>query len=142
MMLRRDPWTRQRNAFTLLEILIVVAIIVVVAGIGGYYLFGALEKGKEDTAKAQMKVLENVINTYRLNNGGNPPQNLQILLAADPNNANLPYLKDPKAIIDPWGRQYQYEYNDTLDPTLWVQTPNGNTLSNRSGAQQQNQFGP
>ena len=53
MMLQRAPqnvearqYTRAlRRAFTLMEILIVVAIIVILAGLGGYYLLPQLDKG-------------------------------------------------------------------------------------------------
>ncbi len=41
MLLRQDGKRNRRAAFTLMEMLIVVAIIVALAGIGGYYLIGA-----------------------------------------------------------------------------------------------------
>jgi len=130
MMLQRLN-SRRRSGFTLLEILIVVAIIVVVAGVGGVYLFGALDKGKADAAKAQMKALETAIEMYRLNNT-NPPGSLELLLQADVNNGGVPYLKDSKAIIDPWGAMYIYNYDGPAGPTLSCRIPsNGMVISNQ-----------
>ena len=55
----RSPSQRaaRRVAFTLMEMLVVVAIIVVLAGIGGAYLMGQLERVKVNSATAQAKVL-------------------------------------------------------------------------------------
>jgi general secretion pathway protein G len=129
-MLSRRSVALRRSGFTLLEILIVVAIIVVVAGIGGYYLFGALERGKIDAAKAQIKVIENAVEIYRLAHTV-PPQNLQILLQPDAANDGAPYFKEEKAIVDPWGNIYLYEYQDAMGPTIGFKTPNGQVITNK-----------
>lgn len=139
MMVRHSLPASRRNAFTLLEILIVVAIIVVVAGIGGAYLFGALERGKQSTAKAQIKQLESQIESFRVQNQ-RAPESLQELLVPD-QSSGLPYIKDPNAIIDPWGNPYQYEYSDMMGPTIWCQPPTGQVISNKPQGMQ-NQFGP
>lgn len=120
----------RRSAFTLLEILIVVAIIVVVAGVGGYYLFGALESGKISASRAQMKVVEQALEAYRLANSV-PPDNLEVLLMPDPANDNLPYLKEAKNIRDAWGNIFSYEYTDRMGPTLGFRTPGGTMILNK-----------
>jgi len=130
----------RRSAFTLLEILIVVAIIVVVAGIGGYYLFGALESGKIKASQAQMQIVEQALEAYRLNNS-EPPQNLEVLLLADPANGNYPYLKEPKHIRDSWGNVFNYEYNDpVVGPILGFRSPSGQTFTNKQALN--DQMGP
>ncbi len=51
-MLQRHAINRQkRAAFTLMEMLVVVAIIVALAGIGGFFLLGALEDAKVDVRR-------------------------------------------------------------------------------------------
>jgi general secretion pathway protein G len=129
-MVNRRSLLRNRSAFTLLEILIVVAIIVVVAGIGGYYLFGSLEKGKIDAAKAQLKVIATACDEYRLS-WGYPPQSLQVLLQGDPHRGGAPYFGDEKPITDPWGNIYLYEYSDAMGPTLGFKTPGGQMFTNK-----------
>lgn len=135
-MLNRRRSLARRSAFTLLEILIVVAIIVVVAGIGGMYLFGSLEKGKIDTAKVQMTVIEKAIKEFRLNNNGRDPQSLEMLLNGDPARDGAPYFEDIKSITDPWGNIYIFEPGNALKPNLGFNTPNGQFISNQP--QQQN----
>ena len=134
MVNRRFPKLR-RSGFTLLEILIVVAIIVVVAGIGGYYLFGSLEKGKMDAARAQMRVIEQAVDEYRLNHNDRPPNSLQDLLIGDPERGGAPYFKDIKYITDPWGALYLYSYENQLNPTIYCKTPGGVVLTNNPSPQ-------
>jgi general secretion pathway protein G len=97
-----------RQAFSLMEILIVVAIIVVLAGIGGYYFLPQLDKAKDDAAKAQAKVVAMAADTYKKNHG-EYPTDVSVLAQPDPLNDNKPYLSDD-AINDPWGKPY------TIDP--------------------------
>ncbi len=96
-----------RAAFTLMEMLIVVAIIVALAGIGGYYLLGALSQSKEGTAKAQAVTLYQAVQSYATQHGGQYPQSLEELAQPDPL-TNRPYLEKREALMDPWGRPYQY----------------------------------
>ena len=54
------------HGFTLMEMLVVVAIIVALAGMGGYYIMGYMAESKNSIAKAQCKTLSNAINTYMI----------------------------------------------------------------------------
>ena len=92
-----------RRAFTLMEILIVVAIIVILAGLGGYYLLPQLAKSKEGAAKAKAMTLDTAIQTYATNHNGQYPASVGALTQPDPENNNKPYVSDD-AILDPWGQ--------------------------------------
>src|SRR5437764_9035184 len=95
-----------RRGFTLLEILVVAAIIVVLAGVGGYYLLPQVDVAKERVAKAQvMGDLTTAVQSYKLNTG-NYPQTLQELTVTG-QNGDPPLLK-PDAIISPFGQVYDY----------------------------------
>src|SRR5437588_9563927 len=95
-----------RRGFTLLEILVVAAIIVVLAGVGGYYLLPQVDVAKENVAKAQvMGDLTTAAQSYKLNTG-NYPQNLQALTVQG-ENGDPPLLKHD-AIISPFGDLYDY----------------------------------
>lgn len=94
---------RRRNAFTLMEMLVVVAIIVSLAGLGGYYVMGQLKESNRKTAKIQCKVLRDAVETYMLSNKEMPPS-----LDALKEGTN-PILRKDATTVDPWGQPYQME---------------------------------
>ena len=112
---------KKRNAiqgFTLLELMIVLVIIGLLAGIIGPNLFKNLEKSEGTAAKAQVDSFVKAIDQYRIDNGDFPnnSEGLQALIAA-PSNATRwkgPYIK--KIPVDPWGMPYQYQYPGEHNP--------------------------
>jgi hypothetical protein len=64
------------------------------------------EKGKQETAWVQARNLEKAVLTYKVKNGEYPPS-LEVLAHPQPD-GGAPLLK-PEDIIDPWGKQYQYD---------------------------------
>ncbi len=119
----------RRAAFTLMEMLVVVAIIVALAAVGGVYLLGYLRSSQESTAKTQMKNLAEQCKVYYMKNN-TWPQNLQVLLQPDPKNGNQPYLEDSNKIMDPWGNQYQYSppAAGKLYPRIFTTNPQTNQV--------------
>jgi general secretion pathway protein G len=98
--------------FTLLELLVVVAIIGLLAGFVGPRYFGQVGKSEVATAKAQIDALEKALDQYRLDVGRYPSNELGLKALVDkpPSEPkwNGPYLK--KAVPnDPWGQPYQYK---------------------------------
>ncbi|MGL6097805.1 MAG: prepilin-type N-terminal cleavage/methylation domain-containing protein [Fimbriiglobus sp.] len=96
---------RRRSAFTLLEVLVVVAILVVLAGVSSIFVFKYLEDAKKDRATLDMKTLESVYESFTAKNGGTAPQSVSEL---------VPYIKQgSSALTDPWGGQYQFRAINT-----------------------------
>jgi len=98
--------------FTLLELLVVVAIIGLLVGYVAPRYFGQIGKSEVNTAKAQIDALEKALDQYRLDTGHYPTGEvgLNALVERPPNEPkwNGPYLK--KAVpLDPWGNQYIYK---------------------------------
>jgi len=94
----------RRTAFTLMEVLVVVAILVVLAGIGiGVYRY--LDDSKEKIALAGAKNLETAANSYKLDHG-DFPESLAIL--AQPSDGKPAYLEE-KSLYDPWNRPFVYD---------------------------------
>ncbi len=103
---------RVMRGFTLLELLVVVVIIGLLAGLVAPRYFEQLGKSNTKIARAQIDALEKALDQYRLDIGHYPSaeQGLQALMAK-PNNEERwqgPYLK--KSLPnDPWGRPYLYK---------------------------------
>jgi general secretion pathway protein G len=99
-------------AFTLLELLVVVAIIGLLAGYVGPKYFGQLGKAEVKAARAQLDSLEKALDQYRLDVGRYPTseQGLNALMVQPSGSTRWagPYLK--KSIpLDPWGKPYLYK---------------------------------
>ncbi len=103
-----------RAGFTLLELLIVIAIIGLLASIVAPKLIGRIGKSKSIIAKAQIESFSTALETYRLDTGEYPSeeQGLKALIER-PNDVlgwHGPYLKKKIIPDDPWGQPYIYKY--------------------------------
>ncbi len=97
--------------FTLLELLVVVAIIALLASYVGPRYFSQVAKSQRDTARAQLDAFAKALDTYRLDVGTYPPSEfgLRALTERPPGASkwNGPYLQ--RGIpLDPWDQPYVY----------------------------------
>lgn len=110
---RRSPVQRDTRAgYSLLEILVVLAIIALIAAVVGPRLFAQLDRSKTTTARLQIRSLEAALETMRLDIGRLPTdqEGLNLLMRADPAQVagwSGPYL-DKALPSDPWARPYIY----------------------------------
>lgn len=104
------------EGFTLLELLVVVAIIALLAALVGPRLFGNVAKSEVTAAKAQIESFSRAIESYRLDTGKfpDPAVGLQALVTkpADMPRWNGPYLQK-EVPLDPWGNPYAYKRGGT-----------------------------
>jgi general secretion pathway protein G len=108
-----DMRDRSREAgFTLIELLVVLGIIALLAALVAPQVIRYLGSARSDTAKAQLKNLESAVELYYLDTGTYPPAEAGLeALVAQPAGLGSwkgPYLKKKEALIDPWGKPYQY----------------------------------
>ena len=109
--------TRAGNArtggFTLLELLVVIVIIGLLAGLVGPRIFGKVDNSKVQTAQVQIKMIESGLQIMRLDIGEIPANETALQWLAnppsDPNVAPLwkgPYM-DSQIPVDPWNNTYK-----------------------------------
>ena len=102
----------QRNdGFTLIEILVVMAIIAMLAVMVAPNLFNQQAGAMRDVARTEISTLEAALDIYRLDIG-EYPDTLDGLMEDDTDRAswNGPYLR--RAVpTDPWDNEYVYEGN-------------------------------
>jgi general secretion pathway protein G len=129
MMKQRDSRRSDRLGFTLMEVLVVVAILVVLAGASSIAVFRYLDESKLNRAKVDVRTIENACKTYKLKYG-DYPTSLDLLVSGP-----KPYLEGgQEAILDPWGRPYQYDpsgrNNGGQKPDISTVSPDGDTIGN------------
>jgi general secretion pathway protein G len=114
------PW---RDAgYTLLELLIVLAILGLIAAFAAPRVIGYFERSKTHAAEIQIANISAALDLYRLDTGAYPAadEGLQALLVKPPQARHWhgPYLTRNDGIIDPWGRPYIYTPSSTGGPPV------------------------
>jgi general secretion pathway protein G len=103
---------RGQRGFTLVEILVVLAIIGLVMGLVGPRVLSYLSDSKVKAARIQIEGFAAALDLYYLDNGRYPASNdgLAALVQKTDGAANWngPYLKANIVPADPWGRPYTY----------------------------------
>jgi general secretion pathway protein G len=130
---RHAAWRAAQAGFTLLEILVVLVIIGLLAGLVGPRLLSQLDRAKITTAETQIRMLKGALETMRLDLGRFPSAEEGLaLLTTPPADGALrqrwrgPYL-DGQVPIDPWVNPYQYDPRgrDTNPFALYSFGPDG-----------------
>ncbi|MEH6581977.1 MAG: type II secretion system major pseudopilin GspG [Halioglobus sp.] len=108
---RRGPM--QYAGFTLMELLVVLAILGLLMSLVGPQVLNQLGGAKVKTAAIQIKDLEQALEMYKLDTGRFPTTDEGLpALSKKPSGAsgwNGPYLKSDVP-LDPWKREYLYKY--------------------------------
>ncbi|MCP8899366.1 type II secretion system major pseudopilin GspG [Gilvimarinus xylanilyticus] len=104
---------KRQTGFTLVELLVVLAIIGLLAGLVGPKVLNQLGGAKTDTAGVQVRDFEQALEIYMLDTGKLPTteQGLEALVQ-NPGVAGWdgPYLRRNELPLDPWNNDYQYKY--------------------------------
>ncbi|NNE04131.1 MAG: type II secretion system major pseudopilin GspG [Xanthomonadales bacterium] len=103
----REKHLAQRG-FTLVELLLVLVILALIAGLVLPGIIGKAESAKVRAAGSQISRISMSVETFYLDTG-NVPESLSDLVnePADAAGWNGPYVK-ASTLKDPWGRDYEY----------------------------------
>ena len=126
---------RLKRGFTLVEILIVLALIGIVAGLAMSNLGEIFGGGKVKAAQTWVNSTgEAYVNSY-LAMVGDYPKSLSDL--QNPPNGVPPFVKRASDLQDPWGKNYTYQYPGTQNTgsfDLSTTAPDGTVLGNWDSA--------
>jgi general secretion pathway protein G len=99
--------------FTLVELLVVLAIIGLIAALVAPQVLRYLGSARVDTTKAQLKNIGSALELYYLDAGKYPASDLGLnALVTSPNEGSIwngPYIKGDAALRDAWGNYLVYE---------------------------------
>lgn len=116
---------RHSDAFTLIELMVVMAIIAVLAGLTLSTLGYVNKKGAESRARAEVAALSAAIDSFKLDKGSYPPNVTSLYTNLCPSAAGAkvyfeatPGMVTNNRFIDPWGEFYNY-VNYTNYFELW-----------------------
>ncbi|PON18843.1 type II secretion system protein GspG [Candidatus Entotheonella serta] len=107
---------RCNAGFTLIEVMVVIIILGLLAAIVMPRLVGQTDKARYEQARIQMRILEDALKRYKIENGRFPTtgQGLRALVqkpSSPPIPRNWPnggYLDKPEVPQDPWGNDFIY----------------------------------
>jgi general secretion pathway protein G len=120
------------DAFTLVEIMVVVVIIGILAATILPKFIGVTHDAKVSAAKSQIAELESALERFYVHMDRYPTldEGLKILVDAPANDDNKkwrgPYIK--QLLNDPWGNPFQYSFPGTHHPTsfdIWSRGADG-----------------
>ena len=122
----------RRSGFTLMEVLLVLAILAVIIGLVLPNLIGSQQEAMKGATKVAIDSVEQALKLYAVHHDGEFPsgaQGLQALTtspgASDPKWKG-PYLEKSKAPADAWGNPLQYQYpsqHGLTGPDIWSNGP-------------------
>ena len=130
---RKKAFPNARRGFTLLEVMLVMVILLILAGMIVPMYMGIQQQAQIDAAAAQLDLFESALGFYYMHNGMYPTTEQGLTaLRVMPSSEPVPrkwvgYLdEDATELNDYWGQPYQYRYpseHSRTKPDIWSSGP-------------------
>jgi general secretion pathway protein G len=105
-----DRKLRRRRGMTLIEIMVVIAILGMIAAAIGIAVVPQLEEAKRDTAKLDIRNIESALKLYYTKKGAYPDTSTGLKALVDTQTLD-------KVPVDPWQNEYVY-MNESGKPVI------------------------
>lgn len=119
---RRDAHAAE-HGFSLMELLVVLVILALLMGLVAPRVIGYLSRAKDQTAQAQIQMIDAALDMMLIDLGRYPTQEEGLkLLVENPGDVAGwagPYLKKGKLPDDPWGRPYLMRLEESGEVTVY-----------------------
>jgi general secretion pathway protein G len=99
----RISTSNRRAGFSLLELMLVLAIIGVLTAVAAYSVFGQGERAKRKATRASMDVIKHALDQYHLEKSAWPPSLGALTMGT------TPYLDKDKPLVDGWKQPFLYQ---------------------------------
>ncbi|MBE7244699.1 MAG: type II secretion system major pseudopilin GspG [Actinomycetospora chiangmaiensis] len=111
-------WNTGQDGFSLVELLVVLAIIGMIASLVTPQVLGYLGRAKGETARIQVKNIAQAVELYYLDLGDYPTSEQGLAALVQPTGPGWrgPYVRDARGLTDPWGRAYLYRSPGSQGP--------------------------
>jgi len=100
------PLARPATGFTLIELIVVIALVAVLAAVVAPNLLGKASEANRKSALVQLEKIGSVVELYRLETGRYPEELID--LVEQPQGMDRwqgPYLRKRSQLLDPWGNE-------------------------------------
>ncbi len=108
MKAKRKRMMRGTGGFSLIELMVVIAIIAMLAAIVGFNVMNALGKGEVAAAKQQISNFKTALISYRMEFKKFPSTEEGLKVLID-NEKGTKFLDQKEVPLDPWGNAYMYK---------------------------------
>jgi len=117
---------RSRAGFTLVEVLVVVAILVILASLATFGAVRVLSDAREKETLLKMQKVEQACKHYYINNDSNYPQSLEELINPSPDGKPPALEGGPSALVSAWNTPFSFQVvtDNYGSPRVVIETQN------------------